>query len=455
MTHVALSGFTGQLATHTLDESALTAPVDLFGTSSFPTWLMGDDPVEHLFNLDAARGAAAGKPYWQAELQGGRGRRDGYHGTRHPTPDTVALWMWNALAAGAAGIVFWQWRPELLGPESPGYGLCTPEGEPTARTRAVTDFAAVAADPSLRERAPEPASVGLLVSRRSALHAYATDRGMDLYRDAVMGAYRMLADADEPVEILHDTRVESDGVPAHITAVLWPMPATAGPRLAAALDAFVRRGGTLVAEAAPGEYDHRGARRPRVPGAGLDELFGVHQVEADACDDVALHLGDGEILPGRWQRDHLRLTTAAAVASFADGAPGITRHQAGAGQAILVATYPSLAYAARRDPAGRRGLMSLLGAPRAHRMLTWHDPQPGLISRPLRLAGDRRAVIAVNWTTTDHKARCDRPVLPLSGQATSPDVTVTVPARSGQIFIAADQSSTVDGWVSGAYLCPE
>jgi beta-galactosidase len=62
-THVALSGFTGQLATHTLDEWALAGTVDGFGVSSFPTWLMEDDPVEHLFNLDAARAAAAGKPF--------------------------------------------------------------------------------------------------------------------------------------------------------------------------------------------------------------------------------------------------------------------------------------------------------------------------------------------------------------------------------------------------------
>jgi hypothetical protein len=38
MTHVALSGFTGRLATHTLDEYALTEPVDVFGTwSTCPT----------------------------------------------------------------------------------------------------------------------------------------------------------------------------------------------------------------------------------------------------------------------------------------------------------------------------------------------------------------------------------------------------------------------------------
>ena len=102
MTHVALSGFTGQMATHTLDEWTLAPAVDGFGTSSFPTWLMNDDPVEHLMSLDAARAAAAGKPFWQSELQGGRGRRNGASSTQHPRREVLTLEMWNAFAAGRA-----------------------------------------------------------------------------------------------------------------------------------------------------------------------------------------------------------------------------------------------------------------------------------------------------------------------------------------------------------------
>ena len=151
-THVALSGFTGQLATHTLDEWTLAGAVDGFGTSSFPTWLMADDPIEHLFNLDAARAVADGKPFWQTELQGGRARRDGVKSTPHPRPAVIALEMWNALASGATGILFWQWRPELLGPESPGYGLCAPDGGLTSRVEAASGFAHLVA------RLPELAS---------------------------------------------------------------------------------------------------------------------------------------------------------------------------------------------------------------------------------------------------------------------------------------------------------
>jgi len=395
MTHVALSGFTGQLATHTLDEFTLTGPVDVFGTSSFPTWLMGDDPVEHLFNLDAARDAAAGKPFWQAELQGGRGRREGLRSTPHPGPDVLHLWMWNAYASGASGVMFWQWRPELLGPEAPGYGLRAPDGGPTRRSGAAARFAEVMSGNHLTPWHPDPPSAALIVSRRTALLAYATDRTMDLYAQAVLGAYRMLSDGDVPVAILHEDQIEADGVPGHLTRLYWPMPAVSGDRLAAALAAFVQRGGSLLAEAGPGEYTLSGWRRPRLPFA---ELFGIRAGEADACGTVPVNLRDGGTLTGTWQRDSIAPVSAEVLGSFPDGTPAVTANRLGRGAAIRLGTVPSLAYYGTQDRASRLAISHLLGAEPQCRTARFTQPQPGLITRPGKLADGRRGVIALNWS---------------------------------------------------------
>jgi beta-galactosidase len=435
MTHVALSGFTGQLATHTLDEFDLAGPVDIYGTSSFPTWLMADDHVEHLFNLDTARDAAEGKPFWQAELQGGRGRRDGLRSTGQPAPEVVRLWIWNALAAGATGVMFWQWRPELLGPESPGYGLCTPDGATTGRVAAVAGMAEVVTHPSLRDRVPEPPSTGLLVSRRAALHAFATDRTMHLYRDAILGGYRMLTDIDLTVAILHEDRIARSGVPAHIQRLYWPMPSVADRPMADALTAFVDGGGTLVAESAPGEYRPDGSRRTTVPGCGLDQLFGVRQVESDALPSAEppIRLVDGGSLRGSWQRESLTLLDAEPVGYFADGQIAVTSRPAGSGRAVLVASYPSVGYAGNPDQPTREAVAGLLGAPAAG-LLSWSAPGPGLVSRDVRLADGRRAVFAINWSTRDEPASCAAPVttLPAPGPATH---HVVVPARTGVLLI--------------------
>jgi beta-galactosidase GanA len=447
MSHVALSGFTGRLATHTLDEYALTEPVDIFGTSSFPTWLMADDHVEHLFNLDTARGAAGPKPFWQAELQGGRGRRDGRRGTGHPSPDIVKLWIWNSLAAGASGVMFWQWRPELLGPESPGYGLCTPAGDPGPRVCAVAEIAPIATHPALAGRVVEPPDTALLVSRRTALHAFATDRTMDLYRDAVLGAYRLLLDAGVTPTVLHEDQVIRDGVLAGVTRVYWPMPAVSDAPLHAELTAFVEAGGHLVAEAAPGEYAPSGGRRPVVPGGGLAELFGVRQIDADAVTSSTITLADGGELQGDWQCETLEVVDAVVLGTFSGtGSAAVTRRVCGVGtgSATLIGSYPSLAYAAEPSSATRAAVAGMLGAdhPGMARLATWDTPQPGLINRNAQLADRRRAVFLINWTDDEQACRTTVPMAPLPledppkatalpGSAT----TFTVPPRSGLLLV--------------------
>ncbi|MDQ1511749.1 MAG: beta-galactosidase, partial [Actinomycetota bacterium] len=442
MTHVALSGFTGQLATHTLDEFTLTNHVDIFGTSSFPTWLMHDDHVEQLFNLETARDAAPGKPFWQAELQGGRGRRDGDRSTSHPDPDSVELWMWNALAAGASGVMFWQWRPELLGPESPGYGLCTPDGSVTPRVDAASRGASLCRLAEMDGRTLQPPSVALLVSRRSALHAWATDRHMDVYRDAVLGAYRIFADLDVPVMILHEDQLTDGGVPDAVRTVYWPMPSVATDPMSEQLAAFVAAGGRLIAECAPGEYDSLGKRRPVVPGGALAKVFGVSQIETDAADEIAVAIVGGMSLIGGWQRESLRVETATAVGHFADGSPAVTESRFGDGVAILIGTYPSIAYARRvhRDTGG--AVANLLAPAAVPPFASWAQPGPGLVSREFVLADGHRAVIAVNWTT---KAQ---PLVAVAALAQwhdglawtePPDgERLLVPARAGRFVILAD-----------------
>ena len=445
MTHVALSGFTGQLATHTLDEFTLTRDVDVFGTSSFPTWLMNDDHVEQLFNLETARDAASGKPFWQAELQGGRGRRDGDRSTTHPGADAVELWMWNALAAGATGIVFWQWRPELLGPESPGYGLCTPDGSTTARVDAASRGATLSQLPEMDGRTLLPASVALLVSRRSALHAWATDRHMNLYRDAVLGAYRIFADLDIPLTILHEDQLTRSGVPESIETLYWPMPSVATDAMSHQLAAFVGRGGQLIAESAPGEYDALGRRRPVVPGVTLAELFGVRQIESDAVAECEVTIVGGTSLVGAWQRESLHIDNATVVGHFADGSPAVT--SSGVGNATLIATYPSVAYARRPHVDTRAAIAAMLGPTAVTRYASWAQPTPGLLSRHFALADGRHGVIAVNWTTDDQLIEA---VVPISAWhdarswvAAGSD-RVVVPARAGRFLILETSRSGGD-----------
>ncbi len=404
MTHVALSGYTGQLATHTIDEHLFAQVTDIFGTSSFPEWLMGNDPVEHLFNLEAVRSAAGSRPYWQAELQGGKGRRSGAASTPHPSPEDVALWMWDAAASGASGVMFWQWRPELLGPESPGYGLCTPDGGASPRLSSASKVARGLLSGFLDGMTLDRALVGVLVSRRSALHAFATDRTMDIYTRAAQGAFRLLADQDVHVTVFHEDALESTEAPV---ALYWPMPTVCSDALANHLQRYVRQGGTLLAEASPGEYDENGRHRSRWPAAALGDLFGARVVDNDIVPSAVISLVNGSLMGG-WGADSIEVTTAEAIGYFADGTAGVTMQAHGAGRAILVGTYPSLYYGMHRDGGTRSAVAQLLGAATDERSApaAWREPQPGLFSRYGVSAHGEPLIIFLNWTSKAQEVDC-------------------------------------------------
>jgi beta-galactosidase len=404
MTHVALSGYTGQLATHTIDEHLFADATDIFGTSTFPEWLMGNDPVEHLFNLEAVRSAAGSRPYWQAELQGGKGRRDGTKSTPHPSGTDVALWMWGAAASGASGVMFWQWRPELLGPESPGYGLCTPDGGTSPRLSSASKVARDLLSGFLEGMTLDRARVGILVSRRTALHAFATDRSMEIYTRAAEGAFRLLADQDLHVTLTHEDALAAMEPPM---ALYWPMPTVCSDELASSLERYVREGGTLVAEASPGEHDEHGRHRPGWPDGVLGELFGARVIDNDIVPSALVSLGDGS-LAGEWRADSIEVTTARPIGYFADGTVGITLQGHGAGRAILVGTYPSLHYGKHRDPSTRSAVAQLLGATthEGPALASWREPQPGLFSRYGVSARGEPLVIFLNWTSEAQVVDC-------------------------------------------------
>jgi beta-galactosidase GanA len=183
------------------------------------------------------------------------------------------------------------------------------------------------------------------------------------------------------------------------------MPSVATESTIDRLASYVDAGGRLIAECAPGEYDALGRRRPQVPAGLLAAVFGVHEVETDATGDVAVTLANGTALVGAWQRESLVVEAAQVIGHFSDGSAAVTESAYGAGSAVLIATYPSVAYA-RQPHAGTRAAIAslLLPVPRVP-IAAWANVVPGLISREFALADGRRGLIAVNWTSNDQNLR--------------------------------------------------
>jgi len=209
---------------------------------------------------------------------------------------------------------------------------------------------------------PVPASVGLIVSRKTPLLAFATERSMQLYADSLLGAYRALLDRNIAVQFIHEDRLERDGVPATIESIYWPTPSFVSDGTARALDEFVRGGGVLVAEASPGAYIEHGTFADHVPSHGLSKLFGAEVIDSDISEEIEIVLGDVRVR-GAWGFDNLRVQEASVVGAFNDGSPAVVEHEYGAGRAVLIASYPSLAYERTRDVQTGTWIAGLMAGP--------------------------------------------------------------------------------------------
>jgi hypothetical protein len=135
-------------------------------------------------------------------------------------------------------------------------------------------------------------------------------------------------------------------------------------------------------------------------------------------------LDGGERIPGAWQYEHLDVATAEVLAEHAGGSgAAVTVNRFGEGRALLVATYPSLAYDATRSPALREWLAQTLRPRGSTSPLRWLEPAAGRFHRVLSTPEGWRAVIAINATD-------DPAAFTVDGAAG------TLPARSGRLVQA-------------------
>ncbi len=361
MTHVSFSGYiggsgAGGLGYHLGDEFLLAPQVDQFGLTSFPKWLMQNDFVQHLVNLELVAASAGEKAFWQSELQAGAGKWEA-RGRTLATPEEIRLWNWSALACGAKGILYWQWKPEPSGMEAPGFGLTGLDGGLSARTEAARSCALAFNRPSGLEQArPIPAVNGIFVSRTADLWWHAAGKGESLYASSLYGAYRACFEAGVPARMVH-----ADQLPGILKEGLQVLYLPAAVALSdvelAGLRSFVLGGGTLVAEACPGLFDERGILREDA--SFLKEVFGLAVQEVDHQSVVRVQYLPGmeaaqqaSAYSGRYYRQDFQQIDpdVRILGQFEDGRPAVFESAAwGLGRAILSGTFAAAAVAMDGD----------------------------------------------------------------------------------------------------------
>ena len=169
--------------------------VDSWGMSMASNNLLtSDDPyqiADRAFSFDWSRSAGRNGRWWNEEIYAGMSR-GGVTWKKQSDPQELTTLLWMTLACGAAGTMFWQYRPEYLSFESPGYNLVALDGEPTSRFNAAAH--AIAQIEGLAEHLPlecPRADVGIVYHPESQ-ELFSYNGESDRFLADLRGVYRTL-----------------------------------------------------------------------------------------------------------------------------------------------------------------------------------------------------------------------------------------------------------------------
>lgn len=231
---------------------------------------------------------AQGKDFWISEFPytpGGTFAR--------PVQDGLRSWLKEVFATtymfGARGLMYWQYRPERLGSESPGYGVVDTDGGDAPWTQNVRDVGRVLEqyDRELVSLAPVEPEVGIIYSPEAMIFMWAALGNLDIARNEYYGFTHALMANNVPFDFVHVDYLKEQ---AHRYKVLYlPLANWISVDTHRRLLSFVEKGGTLFSGPFYGQFDTRNNLHAlRTPGYGADEVFGfvektVYTNPASSC----------------------------------------------------------------------------------------------------------------------------------------------------------------------------
>jgi beta-galactosidase len=194
------------------------------------------------------------------------------------------------IGLGIKGFLFWQYRPEVLGFESPAWGLVAPDGTDRPATRAIAAFWERLAPhtDALMRCSPRPARVGIWKSRKNEIFHFAMHGKLDSLVQSVEAYARLLYWQSVPYRFV-DADMLARGSLDGLRLLILPSPYYLTEDEAISLDAWVRSGGVLLSEAHLGGYNATTGRHSRVvPGCGLAQAWGIRESESTSSFHLKL-----------------------------------------------------------------------------------------------------------------------------------------------------------------------
>jgi beta-galactosidase len=261
---------------------------DFLGSSTYPAWagatgekhtsLLNEMYDGMVLKYDYVRSCnRRGAPVWAAEFQGGP-VCTGFHKGRVPSADDIRRWMLSGIGTGVTAISFWVTRAEIAAGEPNGFSLLDSEGDTTERfEEAACVGKALGRHPELFAKPSwSGADVALLINEENYQFCQVMNQGGENLLTSVSGWHKALWNANIPADFIETMELDEDYIQKY-KAIILPFPVSLSEAVAEKLVRYVKNGGNLISEAAPGRINEncfctRGELSP-----AMKELFGVQQ----------------------------------------------------------------------------------------------------------------------------------------------------------------------------------
>jgi len=342
------------------DAWGLAREVDRWGTSCYigndhPS-LEPEDIHDIALVFNATRDSAQGRPWWVAEMTGGSFWEGLAHG--RTSEAEIRLKMVLGISLGAEGLMFWQWRPEIYGQESPNFGLAGLDGALNSRTETVRDVSRMLANykdifDNLEWAQPQ---VGLMWAPRGALYEHEMPSEKHVGWWNLKGFYGALIDGGFSVEILNDRVLAESGIPNGLKVIFAPFQLFDRAGLSAHLKEWVKSGGTLIGGPRYALYDPDTYANESVPPAEISEVFGTKMVDTFYSPNPIIQIESRSIVDGLppTVKGHLFMETYqvndADVLGKWNDRPVLTIKKFGRGRGIMLGSFLGVGYSWQQAP---------------------------------------------------------------------------------------------------------
>lgn len=284
------------------------------------------------------------------------------NGFHRPDFNDMLRHIFIPMTNGVKGWLFWQYRPEILGSESPAWGSVDLKGRDTPWHRDLKEILGFLKrhETLILADRPHRGKVGICLSKRSEIYSWIATHGTEVYDQSLQGVYSLLRRSNLSIEFFTDEELETCKL-SGFELVWFPAAFCMTPEQTAAVADYTAQGGTAVFEAFAGMINlDTGLHEDTLPGCGLAELSGVEldSVFSTAMienaydwklvmnvdsDEISMRMGE---IPMKGAKYLLRYSYADAevLAEFSDGTPAVFRRKNGAGSVVQIATLFGAAY---------------------------------------------------------------------------------------------------------------